>query len=238
MDVLNRRGTRIALAVAPVIAIAVVLGVLFGRKDGSNAGGETPPPPEDAFRSSITTSPSGMPSVAITEPPKVVQCPIGEKEFILKYSNRGNDDSQRRRHRRLDTPPQQQQQQQRSLTEFSTWYVKDACTGEKIVSCIPCPSLISQASASLSPVATAVTSSSLAPTPGIYKVSQSSSSSSPPTAGSTSSSPVATTAVVHHDTTSYHIKNNDRYLQNNNEQLIIVPNTQQILQEASRECIP
>eukprot|EP00984_Skeletonema_dohrnii_P014044 scaffold5867_cov81-Skeletonema_dohrnii-CCMP3373.AAC.1 len=238
MDVLNRRGTRIALAVvAPVIAIAVVLGVLFGRKDGSNAGGETPPPPEDGFvRSSITTSPSGMPSVApITEPPRVVQCPIGEKEFILKYSNRGNDEDQRRRHRRLDTPPQQQQQ--RSLTEFSTWYVKDACTGEKIVSCIPCPSLISQASASLSPVATAVTSSSLAPTPGIYKVSQSSSSSSPPTAGSTSSlSPVATTAVVHHDTTSYHIKNNDRrYLQNNN---VIVPNTQQILQEASRECIP
>eukprot|EP00984_Skeletonema_dohrnii_P000415 scaffold141_cov125-Skeletonema_dohrnii-CCMP3373.AAC.2 len=238
MDVLNRRGTRIALAViAPVIAIAVVLGVLFGRKDGSNAGGETPPPPEDVFRSSITTSPSGMPSVApIAEPPRVVQCPIGEKEFILKYSNRGNDDGQRRRHRRLDTPPQQQQQQQRSLTEFSTWYVKDACTGEKIVSCIPCPSLISQASASLAPAATAVTSSSLAPTPGIYKVSQSS-SSSPPTAGSTSSSPVATTTVVHHDTSSYHIKNNDRYLQNN-EQLIIVPNTQQILQEASRECIP
>mmetsp|Transcript_2084 Transcript_2084/g.3816 ORF Transcript_2084/g.3816 Transcript_2084/m.3816 type:complete len:640 (-) Transcript_2084:202-2121(-) len=239
MDVLNRRGTRIALAViAPVIAIAVVLGVLFGRKDGSNAGGETPPPPEDVLvRSSITTSPTGMPSVAITEPPRVVQCPIGEKEFILKYSNRENDDGQRRRHMRLDTPPQQQQQQQRSLTEFSTWYVKDACTGEKIVSCIPCPSLISQASASLAPVA-----SSLAPTPGIYKVSQSSSSSSPPTAGSTSSSSspvVATTAVVHHDTSSYHIKNNDRrYLQNNNEQLIIVPNTQQILQEASRECIP
>ncbi|KAK1735220.1 vWA domain-containing protein [Skeletonema marinoi] len=234
MDVLNRRGTRIALAIAPVIAIAVVLGVLFGRKGGSNAGGETPPPPEDVLvRSSITTSPSGMPSVAITEPPRVVQCPIGEKEFILKYSNRENDDGQRRRHRRLDTPPQQQQQQQRSLTEFSTWYVKDACTGEKIVSCIPCPSLISQASASLSPVA-----SSLAPTPGIYKVSQSSSSSSPPTAGSTSSSPVATTAVVHHDTSSYHIKNNDRRYLQNNEQLIIVPNTQQILQEASRECIP
>ena len=254
MGLLSGRGTRIALATAPVVAAAVVLGVVLGRRGGGNTGGETPPPEGDVLVRSITTSPSGMPSIAVTEP-EVVQCPNGQKEFILKYSNRGSDgnEGQRRRNRRIEM------QQQRSLTEFSTWYVKDTCTGEKIVSCTPCPSLISQASASLSPVAADTSSSSSSsPTQEIYKVSQSFSSSptvglsslpsSPPSAGlstspssasptvglssSPSASPVATSI---HDTTAYHIKNNDRHLQNEQS---IIPNSQHILHEASRECIP
>ena len=94
-----RRGTKIALGIAaPVVVIGIVLGVLFGlRKGGGNSGGEeTPQGGDDIVKSIITASPSGMPSVKVTEAP-VEQCPIGQKEFILKYSNRGNDDSEGRR---------------------------------------------------------------------------------------------------------------------------------------------
>jgi len=69
---------------------------------------------------------SGMPSVAATEP--IEECPIGAKEFVLKYSNRKNDDDDGQRR---------------------TWYVKDACTGDTVVSCMPCASSSSRASAAV-----------------------------------------------------------------------------------------
>ncbi|KAL7499380.1 hypothetical protein ACHAWT_007395 [Skeletonema menzelii] len=218
-----RRGTKIALGVvAPVVVIGIVLGVLFGlRKGGNKPGGEETPQGEDELvRSVITASPSGMPSVKVTEAP-VEQCPIGRKEFILKYSNRGNDDSD---------------------GNFSTWYVKDICTGEKIVSCAPCPSLISEASASLSHVAVASDTPSLSPTSGLPSLHSSSLtaglSSTPSSVASDktssslpTSSPVATSM---NDTSIFHIKDNGRRLQNKQ---FITRNAQQTLQDASRECI-
>ena len=240
MEALSRRGTKIALATAPVVAAAVVLGVLFGRRAGNKPTVVDAPPEDELPRSFITNSPSITPSVAVTEP-RILQCPIDGKEFVLKYSNRGQ------RQRRLETQPHQQQQ--RSLTEFATWYVKDTCTGNKVLSCAPCTRISSQESASLSPVTvdsspyssppSTISSSSLPPTPG------SSISSSSPTEGSAeiqkvnespyyTSAPVATPLI--YDTSSYHSKtndNNDRHLQNG-----VVPNAPSILIEASRECIP
>ena len=139
---LSRRGTRIALVTAPIVALAVILGVLLGRKgggDASDGGG-------DVFvRSSMTTSPSVMPSAEATAPR--LECPTGRKEFELKYSKRKDGDGGGRRRRLLEKQQPHKQQRQRSLTEFSIWYVKDACTGEKVVSCMSsCPSSSSRAS--------------------------------------------------------------------------------------------
>jgi len=123
----------------------------LGRKGGGSGAGDGDNPTDVSVRSSDAASPSAMPSAAATEP--IVECPFGAKEFVLKYSNRkdNNDRGGQRRRRRLEN-----RHKQRFLTEFSTWYVNDVCTGDKIASCMPCASSSSRKSSSLSTTPAAV----------------------------------------------------------------------------------
>lgn len=137
---LSKRSTRAILITAPIIALAVILGVLLGRKKGSpdtSGGGGDNDKPTDVFIKSpgaTTSSPSSMPSSVSTLAPTRFTCPLDvNKKFVVINSSR----TRQRHHRRW-----LQWQHQRSLSStYSTWFVKDVCSGDVILSCNrPCPS--------------------------------------------------------------------------------------------------
>lgn len=143
---LSKRSTRAILITAPIVALAVILGVLLGRKKGSTdtggggGAGDNNDKPTDIFIKSpreITPSPSSMPSSVSTLAPTQFTCPLDvNKKFVVINSSR----TRRQRHHRRWLQ-WRQQQHQRSLSTYSTWFVKDVCSGDVILSCNrPCPS--------------------------------------------------------------------------------------------------
>ena len=138
---LSKRSTRAILITAPIVALAVILGVLLGRKKGSTdtTGGDGDNgKPTDVFiqtPGATTSSPSSMPSSVNTLTPTQFTCPldVNSKKFVVINSSRTRE----RHHRRW-----LQWRKQRALsTDYSTWFVKDVCSGDVILSCNrPCPS--------------------------------------------------------------------------------------------------
>ena len=148
---LSKRSTRAILITAPIIALAVILGVLLGRKKGptdttgtggGGGAGDNNDKPTDVFIKSpgkTTSSPSSMPSWVSTLAPTPFTCPLLDvnKKFVVINSSR----TRRQRHHRRWLQWQQQQHQRSLSSTYSTWFVKDVCSGDVILSCnMPCPS--------------------------------------------------------------------------------------------------